>query len=275
MRSIVLLLIVIASPLFAETTLGWKDELISKLNVTQSNYDNWAKGGENTLSWQISINARLDNDRELSLWSNTMRFNFGHTRAGSQESRKSVDEVKLESVYTYKLGIHINPYIAVGLETQITAGYEYKNDIKLQVADAFDPSYYTQSLGFGYAMEQNFKTRTGLAIKETVSRNFTRFSDDPMTRDHVETVKVETGMESVTDYNQKVNESLTFTSKLEIFSNLERIDEVDVRWDNLLSAKVAEYVDVGLNIKLLYDRDQSIRRQLKQVLTLGLTYIFL
>jgi hypothetical protein len=60
-----------------------------------------------------------------------------------------------------------------------------------------------------------------------------------------------------------------------MFSNLEAINEVDVNWDNLISAKVSEYINVSFNLNLFYDRDISLSRQLKQTLAVGLTYSFL
>jgi hypothetical protein len=64
-------------------------------------------------------------------------------------------------------------------------------------------------------------------------------------------------------------------TKLQLFSNLNRVDEIDVNWDNLFSAKVAEYLSVTLSIVLVYDKDISLQRQLKQTLAVGLTYSFL
>jgi hypothetical protein len=79
-------------------------------------------------------------------------------------------------------------------------------------------------------------------------------------------------MESVTDISYKFNEILLYTSKLELFSNLNRIDEIDVTWDNLISAKLSKYLTASLNVKLFYDKDISTRRQLKQTLAVGLSY---
>ncbi len=65
------------------------------------------------------------------------------------------------------------------------------------------------------------------------------------------------------------------TSKPEIFSNLKGLDETDVKWDNTFSAKISKYIDVSFNIKLFYDKDVSDKRQIKQSLSVGLTYTFL
>jgi len=48
-----------------------------------------------------------------------------------------------------------------------------------------------------------------------------------------------------------------------------------VNWDNIFTAKLTQYININFNITLFYDRDTSVKRQLKQSLALGLTYSFL
>ena len=90
-----------------------------------------------------------------------------------------------------------------------------------------------------------------------------------------EKTRIEYGAESVTDLEYKVSENILFKSKVEMFSNLEALNEVDVNWDNLVTAKVSEYINVSFNLNLFYDRDISKIRQIKQTLAVGLSYSFL
>ncbi len=102
--------------------------------------------------------------------------------------------------------------------------------------------------------------------------NAVPYADDPETEDEIEETKVEVEMESVTDPSLTLGENLLFTSNLELFSDLEASNRMDVVWDNLLAAKVQEYVTASLNVKIFYDRDISEKRQLKQSPAIGLTY---
>ena len=114
----------------------------------------------------------------------------------------------------------------------------------------------------------------GAALKETITRNHpVPFADDPDTPE-IEKVKVEVGMDSTTDLEIKINDIISFKSKLQLFSNFRGIQNIDVYWDNSFIAEIAKHVHAGLNVKLLYDRDVSPRRQLKQTLTVGLSYSF-
>jgi len=272
---------IICLPLFAqeapkeEPKMGWKNALVGNLGVTQTNFDNWAQGGENSFAWQLNINGEARNIAAKHKWDNSGKISYGMTKLAGIESRKSADEIKAESVFTYLLGTYVNPYVAAKGETQFTPGYDYKEDSKTEISDILDPGYFTESAGFGYEPVTGFKTRLGFALKETITRNFpVPYADDPETED-VEKIKIEPGMESVTDFTKAIIGNILLTSKLEMFSNFKGIKEVDVKWDNIFTAKLTQYMNVNLNIKFFYDRDVSARRQLMQSLALGLTYSFL
>ena len=253
---------------------GWKNELVFNFNLTQASFDNWAQGGENTLGWQAGLNGKFTHHGAAHEWANTAKLAYGMQTVGDDEARKSVDEIKLETVYTYKAGFFVDPYAAATAQTQFSNGFLYEDSKKTAISGFLDPGYFTQSLGIGRSYGDILQSRLGFAAKETVADKYP-YADDPETDDKIEDTKVELGMEAVTDLSLTLSESLLFTSKLELFSNLEASNEIDVAWDNLLAAKVQEYVTVSLNVKLFYDRDISKKRQIKQSLAIGLTYTLL
>ncbi len=254
---------------------AWHQELVSNLNFTQNSFDNWAQGGEDSWSWLINLNGKLSRDSDSHSWVNTCKLAFGKTKVESENARKAVDEVFLESVFTRKLNEFLNPYVSFTAKTQFTSGYEYSDTGKEEISNFLDPGYFTQSFGLGYAPSDIFQTRFGGAVKETAADEYAEvYSDDPDTDDEIEDLKVEYGAESVTDLNLKLAENILFTSKLGMFSDLNRVDEVDVDWDNLFSAKVNEYINVSLSVKILYDKDIHVKRQMQQVLAVGVSYSF-
>ena len=258
-----------------EPKYGWQNEVVTGLNLTQNSFDNWSQGGENSLAWQFNFNAKFINDQKKYNWSNTGKLQFGRTKVGDQDSRKSIDEIKLESVYTYKMSLYVNPYISASAQTQLMKGYKYTDTTNFVVSNFFDPAYFIQSAGIGFAPNETVKTRLGAALKETVTRDYpVPYADDPDTPE-IEKTKVEPGMESVTGVNVSLAKNILFTSNLQLFSNMKAFNEIDVNWDNLLVAKVNDYINVNFNVKLFYDRDISTKRQLMQSLALGLTYTLL
>jgi hypothetical protein len=254
---------------------GWKNQMVGDLNFTQNQFTDWAQGGENSWSWALNINAKFENDQEKYNWANSGKINYGETSIADASPRKAADEIKLESVYTHKFGLHINPYAALSMQTQFTKGYDYSDAGKTAVSDFFDPGYFTESFGVGFKPNKIIKTRLGLAVKQTLSSTKYGYADDPDTDNEIEDFKNEIGAESVSDLNWKMTERILYESKLEVFSNFEAVDEIDVNWDNTFSAKVSEIIKVSFNFRLLYDKDIFWKRQLKQTLAVGLSYTFI
>ena len=258
-----------------KSKFGWHNSIVTGLNLNQTSFDNWAQGGENTFAWQLNVNARFFNDREKSSWANSAKISYGRSRVANQSSRKSIDEIKLESVYTYKIGIAANPYMSITALTQSSTGFKYAGSKKTAIADFMDPGYFTQGIGFGAKIYDGLSMRMGTAFKETFTHDFPQpYADNPKTK-NIEKHKIEMGGESVIDFRKKITSTTLVTSKIEMFSNLERFDEIDVKWDSIFSTKISKYFDVNLNVKIFYDKDVSKKRQLNQALALGLSYTFL
>ncbi len=250
---------------------GWQKETTASLNLTQSTFDNYAQGGENSTAWQFRIGLKFVNDREKYNWANTGKLEYGRNKTGEDEFKKSVDELKFESVFTLKMSKYVNPYAAVTAESQFAAGYDYTQTPKKAISNFLDPGYFREAVGGGYKPNDIILFRLGAALKQTVTRNFNSYSDDPET-EAVEKIRNEIGAEGVIDFNYKISENSLVKSKVELFSNMKAFDEIDVIWDTDLTAKITKFIAFNFNVKLLYDKDISPKRQLKQVMGIGLSY---
>lgn len=258
-----------------EPQYGWQKEMVGGINITQTNFDNWVQGGENSFAWQANFKFNFVREAEKINWANSGKFDYGMTRVGDESSRKSIDEIKLESVLSYKLNPFVNPYAAFAHTTQFAPGYDYGTEPKSKISAFMDPGYFRESIGINYTPNSTIKTRMGFAMKQTVTSDFpVPYADDPDTPE-VEKTRSEIGAESVTDLSWKIEKNTLFTSKLELFSNLKAIDQIDVNWDNTLTTSISKYFNFNINFRLFYDKDISPKRQIKQSIAFGFTYNFL
>jgi len=272
--------------LFLCTTLGlaqqdsvsvpagpWTHSVVAGLTLTQVAFKDWSQGGENALSYTLTLDGSSRRTGEEVDWTNSYKFAFGQTRLGSQGLKKTDDKIDLESVVTYKLGTYVNPYGAATLKSQFATGYKYDDatGVKTPVSTFFDPAYLTQSVGVGYQPAPEIKTRLGAALREIITSAYNQYADDPATA-KVEKTSVKGGFESVTNVEWKVGENMLLTAKLELFSAFDKLDQVIVRSDNTLAAKVNKYVSVIVNVQLINERAVTPRTQVKQTLGLGLSY---
>jgi hypothetical protein len=250
---------------------GWKNGFLGGFKLTQAGFSNWAAGGENSLAWQVTSTSRFLYDQEAYDWNSFVKVGYGTAKVGEEDSRKSVDEIKLESVVTTKIGDILGVYAAGYAETQFTKGYEYSDIGRTAVSDFMDPGYFTESIGMSAAFREVVVTRVGFAAKQTFTNNFPSYSDDPDTPE-VKNLRAEYGAEWVTDMEYGLSETLMYITRLNLFSNLEGANQVDVKWDHTVAASVAPYVDVTFDVNFLYDRDISTKSQIREALAIGLIF---
>ncbi len=282
MRSFFTLLLALPLLLSAQTDStatpsNWKHTLITGLTLTQVTFTDWAQGGENALAYTMGIDGKSVQDLTATNWSNSYKFAYGQTKLGSKGLRKTDDKIELESVLTYKLGTHVNPYASATFKSQFDDGYKYDDvaNTKAKISSALDPMYLTQAVGVGYQPIAEVKTRLGAALREVFDKNRFGYSNDAKTTPEIETSKIEGGLESVTDVEIKIEENTLFTAKLEMFAPFNNIDVVVVRSDNTLSSKVSKYISLVFNVQLINDRSVTAKTQIKEGIALGISYALL
>ncbi len=254
----------------------WKHTMIISANITQISFTNWAQGGENSLAYALFLEGKSSYSDNAVQWVNSYKFGFGQAKLGTQGIRKTDDKIDLESVLTYKLGTYINPYASASLKTQFVEGKVYNvAGVATPVSNFFDPAYITQSAGTGFQPIPEVKTRLGIALREIIANDFRAiYTDDPNTSE-IEKVKIDGGLESVTEIGWNVMENVIFNSKLEIFSPIKDLLHATIRSDNTISAKVNKFLSVNFNILLIKDPRITARTQIKQTLAIGFNYTLL
>lgn len=242
------------------------------INISQISFSNWSQGGENSLTWTLFGNFNIVTKSKIWTTKNSLKFAFGRIKVGENSFRTNENEFFIETIISRNAGWAVDPFFSNTVRSPITTGYSYKGKTPERIADFFDPGYVTQTFGFTYDKVKGMKTRLGVAFQEIFTNHQRKFTDNPETKDRVETFKLETGIESVTNADFLIMENITYKGSLRLFSRFEKMKYWDIRWDNTLIAKVNNYVNVNLNILIVYERKQTLRTQIKEALQLGLMY---
>jgi hypothetical protein len=261
----------------SDTTIvqGWTHSLVAGLNVGQASYTNWEAGGENSLSYTAHLNGRSMLRGSEFDWMNTYKFMFGQARLSNQGLRKTDDEIYFESLLMYRMSEHFNPFASVTFRTQFAPGYTYPDDVtEVQVSKFFDPAYLTQSVGMAYRPAPEVVTRLGIAAREVITSTYNKYADDSDTPE-IEKTRILGGLEWVTDVKWGFYEDMEFLSRLEVFSPFESPATMSVRWDNSITAKVNDYFNAMVSVQLIYDEVVTPRTQVKEGVSLGVSYTLL
>ncbi|MBT8387241.1 MAG: DUF3078 domain-containing protein [Ignavibacteria bacterium] len=251
----------------------WTPKGVAGINLSQVTFSNWSQGGENTLAYTFFTLFGLDYIGDPWKWKNSLKFAYGRTKFGDQGYRTNDNEIFFESTLIHNVDWAVSPYAGVTARTPVSKGFDYKVTPEVQIVDFLDPFNLTEAVGFVYDRIPNFSTRLGVGMKQTWADQFAAtYSDDPDTPNEIEKFRNETGIESVTEYTIDFLENMNFYTYLRLFGRFEDMSVWDVRWDNLITAKVNDYVSVSLNVLVIYDVNESLKTQLKEALQLGISY---
>lgn len=257
-------------PQLKDSVDGWYPGSEVALNISQIAFSNWSQGGENSLTWAFITTNSLGFKSGTWIKNTNLKISYGRTKISGEESRVNDNELFIETVVSKNIGWVIDPFFSNNIRAPIAQGYSYKDSI-LKIVGFFDPGYVTQSIGFTYGGLSGLKFRTGVAVQEIFTNRYRKFTDDPTTPE-VEAFKYETGIESVAEADYNISENLNIKSNLRLFSRFEKMDVWDVRWDNIITAKITEFINVNFNFLLLHDIKQTRKTQVKEGLQLGIFY---
>ncbi len=273
-----LILLLSTSIMAADETEEKKDTLwtpkgVIGLNLSQVSFQNWSQGGENSIAFTFLSKFGINYIGDPWKWRNSLKFSYGRTKLGAEQYKTNDNEIFFESTLIYQIGWIVSPYAGITARTAVSRGFNYDQEPAVQIVDFFDPFYLTEGVGFAYDKIENFTTRIGIGFKQTFADKFnSKYTDDPETPNVIESFKNETGIESVTEYNIQFLENMTFYTYLRLFGRFDDISVWDVRWDNIIVAKINKYFNVNINVLLIYDVDETLRTQLKEALQLGISY---
>lgn len=269
------------------TQRTWKTGGRFNLNVNQGSLSNWSAGGDKfTFSLNTYLNLFAHYEKEKHSWDNSLDLAYGIVNTTSLGSRKSSDRIDLVSKYGYALNKHLNLALLANMRTQFANGFNFLksstgSDSAMLTSKSFTPTYLLISPGLDYKPSDNFSfflspaTARWVIVGDDFLKQMYGVPLDKSSRQ-------EFGAFASANYQQKITENINFKSKLDLFSNYKSNPQnVDVFWSNVFSAKVAKYINVNLNIDLIYDDDtenvnpaKGPAPQILQLMGIGFAYNF-
>ncbi|MBA4406014.1 hypothetical protein C0389_01940 [bacterium] len=250
----------------------WIPSFVAGLGINQIAFSNWVKGGDNSIAWTLLGDFHYDRISTPWTFKNSIKATYGRSKIGSGTYRTTDNDLYIENVAVYDVSWAVSPFISNSIRTQVARGFDYKVDPEVEIANFFDPGYITQTIGFTYDKYPNIITRLGIGFQEIITNKFRQYSDNLVTKNEIESFRFETGFESVTDINYKLDDNIIYNGKVRFFSQFKSLDVWDVRFDNVIAAKVTKYITVNFNYLVVYEKTQSPYTQVKEGLQIGIVY---
>jgi hypothetical protein len=285
------------------TKKNWIFDGTGTLNISQVSLNNWAAGGQSSLS--VLGNATLFGNykKGLNTWNNTLDLTYGTVKLQNQRVRKSDDKLELNLKYGRAASTNWFYTAQFNFRSQLTPTYTPSRDTTL--SQFLSPAFVLTSLGMDY--KPNLKLSIFIS---PLTGKFTVVSDQMLAdMGAFGVAEAETDIFGNTipgtgqnfrkefggfinvRYKTEIVKNVTFQSKLDLFSNyLHNPGNVDMNWENLVDMKVNKFLSANIFLHMIYDDDILVniddnddgitdrrgpRLQLKESLGIGISYKFI
>jgi len=282
MKKIILVLtvIIIAAGLMAE---DWNTAADVSITMSQNSYsDNWAGEEKGSISWVFNANLLAEKQLAAKVHNkNTLKLAFGQTHTQMLDELndekywakpdKSTDLIDFESMFRFTLGVFVDPYASLRLESQFL-------DNTGEEAKIFNPNTLTESFGIARVFikddTQELSTRLGGAFKQYMDSNL----DDNSSDGGLEFVGIYTKpfKDNLIKYSSNLNlYKPMFFSESDAYEDMGMEDtwkQVRMNWQHDVDINLTSLINLKLYVQLLYNEMVIDEIQFKETLGLGLSY---
>jgi hypothetical protein len=258
------------------TDSGWKTGGVVNVNFSQAAFSsNWAAGTVNSMSVTSLVSIFANFSDGANAWDNTLDLGYGFLKQGSADLVKSDDKIDLTSKYGRQAFSDWYYAALFNLKSQMTPTYDLSENT---ISQFLSPGNILGAVGMDYKpMPELSVFISPVTLKATMFMN----SDHADAYQDGDAVKSNIGGYLRAVYKKEIFTNIGYETKLEMFSNYQKDEEtdqkpqnIDVLWGNLITMKVNQYVNANFTFDLAHDDNQSKDTQFKEVLGIGIAYIF-
>ncbi len=283
-----------------DTLEGWKKGGIVGITIAQTSLTNWAAGGQSSYAVNGVFSTFFNYKKGKNAWDNSLDLGYGIlNQEDAKYTKKTDDKIDLLSKYGREAKKSFYYAILLNFKTQMTTGYNYPNDsTRVKISNLLAPAYLIGAVGMDYKPNSHLSVFAAPATSKFIFVNDTMLSNaGAFGVDKGKTVKSEFGgyvriIYTKNDFKGEFMKNVSFTSKLDLFSNYgENPQNIVVNWETLIALKVNKYINININTHLIYDDKVKIgkdsnddgviteneikpRIQFKELLGIGVSFKF-
>ena len=261
----------------------WNTAADVSITMSQNSYsDNWAGEEKGSISWVFNANLLAEKQLAAKVHNkNTLKLAFGQTHTQMLDELndekywakpdKSTDLIDFESMFRFTLGVFVDPYASLRLESQFL-------DNTGEEAKIFNPNTLTESFGIARVFikddTQELSTRLGGAFKQYMDSNL----DDNSSDGGLEFVGIYTKpfKDNLIKYSSNLNlYKPMFFSESDAYEDMGMEDtwkQVRMNWQHDVDINLTSLINLKLYVQLLYNEMVIDEIQFKETLGLGLSY---
>lgn len=251
---------------YSDVTLSFGQGFIS---------DNWASGGESSLSILSDLKYFINYKKKTTTWENSFRYRLGALKSGSEELSKNEDKLEIQSKVGVKAFRHWNYATQFDLNTVLFNSYN-ASDRETVIANFLSPCNFTLSLGLDFKPKDNISLYLSpiagqwVYVRDTNKVDVTRYGIEAGKR-----YKSDAGAKIELKNKHSLFNFLDIDNHLMLFSSYyEQPEKLTVDWRLTLKFKINYFMQTSIYANAVYNQNDSKKIQFKETLNLGVHFRF-
>ena len=266
-----------------DSTKVWTQKGNFSLLFNQSNFNNWAAGGENNLSGNVGVNYDFNYKKNNVTWDNKIIASYGLVKTkNSPFEKKTDDRLELNSLFGKKANGLWYYSAILNFKTQITKGYVYGRDangaeIRTETTDLLSPGYLTFGPGLLWKKSNNLKFNIAPATSKTtiVDSDFTVPNKGYFGVEEGKNLRYELGFYGSGYFKFNLMTNVSLENILSVYSNyIEKPENIDLDYQINVVMKINRYLSTNLSMQAIYDDNAFQGFQTRQVFGLAVNFGF-
>ncbi|PVX50883.1 hypothetical protein C7377_1204 [Balneicella halophila] len=239
----------------------WDVGMITNIGFAQSYFENWVKGGENSIAAHSNIKVFANYKKNKIEWENYLRWKYGVMQSSDlEEFIRNEDQVELNSKYGLKASKYWYYSTQLNIKTQLFDGYNYKSDGEHKISDFLSPGYLSLALGMDYKPSKHFSLLLSPVSGRLIYMKDIEALDETVYGiEEGKHVLGELGPYFRLKWNDEIFKSVNIDTSLELFSNyFNKVKNVDLDWSTAIDMEINYFMSARLLFQMIYDDDIEI-----------------
>lgn len=261
-------------------TLTWTKGGTIGFNTTFTYLNQWAAGGNNSISTTGLFSYFANYRKGKHAWDNSLDVAYGLLLQGlDSRAIKTDDKIDITSKYGRQASEKWFFAGLVNFKTQFAPGFAPQSnglpDWNRKISDFLAPGWVLGSVGMDYKPNAKLTafispvTYRGIIVMDQDLADAGAFGVEKARVENGAIVagtganfRTEMGAYARVQYATPIMENVNWTSKLELFSNyLEDPQNVDLSWENLISMKVNKFLTCTIFTHMIYDDNTTLIKE--------------
>lgn len=237
--------------------------------------DNWASGGESSLSILSDLKYFATYKKKSTTWENSFRYRLGALKNGSEELSKNEDKLEIQSKVGVKAFRHWNYATQFDMNTVLFNSYN-ASDRETVIANFLSPGNFTLSLGLDYKPKDNISLYLSpiagqwVYVRDTSTVDVTRYGIEAGKR-----YKSDAGAKIELKNKHTLFKFLNVDNHLMLFSSYyEQPEKLTVDWRLTLNFRINYFMQTSIYANAVYNQNDSKKIQFKETLNIGVHFRF-